>query len=75
MAVVVLARVVAVLAAAVVVIIASGSVDGVIIVVLAVCVTTIQDLVDAAVGCGYCCCYNCSASGCWLSIMFLPQFL
>ena len=48
MAVVVLARVVAVLAAAVVVIIASGSAEGVITAILAVCVTTIQDVVDAA---------------------------
>ena len=36
------------LAAAVVVVIASGRAEGVITAILAVCVTTIQDLVDAA---------------------------
>ena len=45
---VLVARAVAVLAAAVVAIIASGSAEGVITAILAVCVTTIQDLVDAA---------------------------
>ena len=45
---VLVARAVAVLAPAVVLIIASGSAEGVITAILAVCATTIQDLVDAA---------------------------